>query len=215
MADPTGFLTTQRQTAARRPVDVRITDWREVYAAMRHHDTQRQAGRCMDCGGPFCHDGCPLGNVIPEFKMEKWRLDRRLDQMRGEGTAFECGVEAGVDVSAADLRRDYRAVVLAGGARVPRALPVPSAGLAGIHQAMEYLSLSNRAVADLAGEPAVSARGRHVVIIGGGDTGADCLGTALRQGAASVNQLETMPRPPDQRPAGHPWPTHPTIFRGF
>jgi len=338
MADPTGFLTTPRQTAARRPVDVRITDWREVYAAMHHRDTQRQAGRCMDCGVPFCHGGCPLGNLIPEwndlvwrqhwqdavarlhatnnfpeftgllcpapcesacvlginanpvaikqieialidrawaegwvasqppgpvaraagqrvavvgsgpaglaaaqqltraghavtvferddrpggllrygipeFKMEKWRLDRRLDQMRGEGTAFECGVEAGVDVSAADLRRDYRAVVLAGGARVPRALPVPSAGLVGIHQAMEYLSLSNRAVADLAGEPAVSARGRHVVIIGGGDTGADCLGTALRQGAASVTQLEIMPRPPEQRPAGQPWPTYPMIFR--
>jgi glutamate synthase (NADPH/NADH) small chain len=338
MADPTGFLTTPRQTAARRPVDVRIADWHEVYTAMRHGDTERQAGRCMDCGIPFCHSGCPLGNLIPEwndllgqrhwqdavarlhatnnfpeftgllcpapcesacvlginadpvaikqveialidrawaegwvtsqrpgsvaraagqrvavvgsgpaglaaaqqltraghavtvferddrpggllrygipeFKMEKWRLDRRLDQMRDEGTTFECGVEAGVDVSAAELHRDYRAVVLAGGARVPRSLPVPGADLAGIHQAMEYLPLSNRAVADRAGEPAVSARGRNVVIIGGGDTGADCLGTALRQGAASVTQLEIMPRPPEQRPAAQPWPTYPMIFR--
>src|SRR5260221_3740166 len=338
MAAPTGCLTTPRQTAARRPVDVRITDWREVYAAMRHHATQRQAGRCMDCGVPFCHDGCPLGNLIPEwndlvwrqhwqdavaglhatnnfpeftgllcpapcesacvlginanpvaikqveialidrawaegwvvsqppgpiaraagqrvavvgsgpaglaaaqqltragqavtvferddrpggllrygipeFKMEKWRLDRRLDQMRDEGTTFECGVEAGVDAGATELRRDYRAIVLAGGARVARALPVPGAGLAGIHQAMEYLPMANRAVADRSGEPAVSARGRHVVIIGGGATGADCLGTALRQGAASVAQLESFPRPPDRPPSRQPWPTYPMIFR--
>ena len=338
MADRTGFLTTPRQVAPRRPVDIRITDWREVYVGMRHGDLERQAGRCMDCGIPFCHNGCPLGNLIPEwndlvwqqqwqdavarlhatnnfpeftgllcpapcesacvlginsdpvaikqveialidrawaegwvasqppgpiaraagqrvavvgsgpaglaaaqqltraghavtvferddrpggllrygipeFKMEKWRLDRRLDQMRHEGTTFECAVEAGVDVSAAELCRDYRAVVLAGGARVPRALPVPGAGLAGIHQAMEYLPLSNRAVTDGAGEPAISACGRHVVIIGGGDTGADCLGTVLRQGAASVTQLEIMPKPPDQRPAVQPWPTHPMIFR--
>ncbi len=338
MADPTGFLTTPRQTAARRPVDVRISDWHEGYAAMRHGDLERQAGRCMDCGIPFCHSGCPLGNLIPEwndlvwqqhwqdavarlhatnnfpeftgllcpapcesacvlginadpvaikqveialidrawaegwvtsqppgpvaraagqriavvgsgpaglaaaqqltraghtvtvferddrpggllrygipeFKMEKFRLDRRIDQMRAEGTTFECGLEAGVDVSAAELRRDYRAVVLAGGARVARALPVPGAGLAGIHQAMEYLPLANRAVTDRSGEPAVSARGRHVVIIGGGDTGADCLGTAHRQGAATVTQLEIMARPPEQRPSGQPWPTYPMIFR--
>jgi glutamate synthase (NADPH) small chain len=338
MADPTGFLRTPRQTAARRPVDVRIADWREVYAEMRQGDLERQASRCMDCGIPFCHTGCPLGNLIPEwndlvcrqhwqeavtrlhatnnfpeftgllcpapcesacvlginadpvaikqveialidrawaegwvtcqppapaaraagqrvavvgsgpaglaaaqqltraghavtvyerddlpggllrygipeFKLEKWRLDRRLDQMRAEGTVFECGLEAGVDVRAAELRRDHEVVVLACGARVPRALPVPGAGLAGIHQAMEYLPLANRAVAAGSAEPAVSARGRHVVIIGGGDTGADCLGTALRQGAASVTQLEIMPRPPDHRPPGQPWPTYPMIFR--
>jgi glutamate synthase (NADPH) small chain len=338
MADPTGFLSTPRQTAARRPVDVRIADWREVYAGMRQGDLERQASRCMDCGIPFCHNGCPLGNLIPEwndlvwrqhwqdavtrlhatnnfpeftgllcpapcesacvlginadpvaikqveialidrawaegwvtcqapgpaaraagqrvavvgsgpaglaaaqqltraghavtvyerddlpggllrygipeFKLEKWRLDRRLDQMRAEGTVFECGLEAGVDVSAAELRRDHQAVVLACGARVPRALPVPGAGLAGIHQAMEYLPLANRAVAAGAAEPAISARSRHVVIIGGGDTGADCLGTALRQGAASVIQLEIMPRPPDHRPPDQPWPTYPMILR--
>ncbi|MGN6792759.1 MAG: glutamate synthase subunit beta [Streptosporangiaceae bacterium] len=349
MADPTGFLRTQRQTGARRPVDVRITDWREVYAGMRHADLERQAGRCMGCGIPFCHNGCPLGNLIPEwndlvrrqhwrdavarlhatnnfpeftgllcpapcesacvlginadpvaikqvelelidrawaegwvttqppgpvamaagkrvavvgsgpaglaaaqqlaraghavsvierddlpggllrygipeFKMEKWRLDRRIDQIQAEGAAFKCGVEAGTDISAADLRRDYQAIVLACGARVPRGLQVPGAGLGGIHQAMEYLPLANRAVADVAqaaadsgvclpGEPVISARGRHVVIIGGGDTGADCLGTVLRQGAAAVTQLEIMPRPPQYRPPGQPWPTHPMIFR--
>jgi glutamate synthase (NADPH/NADH) small chain len=348
MADPTGFLTTQRQVAARRPVDVRITDWREVYTAMRPADTERQAGRCMDCGIPFCHNGCPLGNLIPEwndlvwrqhwqeavarlhatnnfpeftgllcpapcesacvlginadpvaikqvelelidrawaegwvtseppgpatraagqkvaiigsgpaglaaaqqlaraghavtvferddrpggllrygipeFKMEKRRLDRRLDQIAAEGAVFECGVQAGTDITAAELRRDHQAIVLACGARVPRALPVPGAELDGIHQAMEYLPLANRATAAQTGaevpgdcdasEPAISARGRHVVIIGGGDTGADCLGTALRQGAASVTQLEIMPRPSEHRPSGQPWPTYPMIFR--
>jgi glutamate synthase (NADPH/NADH) small chain len=341
MADPTAFLSTQRETAPRRPADVRIRDWREVYASMRHADLERQASRCMDCGIPFCHNGCPLGNLIPEwnelvsrqhwrdavarlhatnnfpeftgllcpapcesacvlginddpvaikqvelelvdrawaegwvvsqppepsaaaagkrvavvgsgpaglaaaqqltraghavtvferddlaggllrygipeFKLEKWRLDRRLDQIRAEGAAFECGVAVGTDITATDLRRSYQAVVLACGARVPRGLQVPGAGLAGIHQAMEYLPLANRAVmarARAGASPAISARGRHVVIIGGGDTGADCLGTALRQGAATVTQLEIMPQPPQQRPAGQPWPTHPMIFR--
>jgi glutamate synthase (NADPH/NADH) small chain len=155
--------------------------------------------------------------------MEKWRLDRRLDQIRAEGAVFECGVAAGTDITAAELRRDYQVIVLACGARVPRTLRVAGADLDGIHQAMEYLPLANRAATAQAGaevrgegavvEPAISARGRHVVIIGGGDTGADCLGTALRQGAASVTQLEIMPRPPEHRPAGEPWPTHPMIFR--
>jgi glutamate synthase (NADPH/NADH) small chain len=337
MADPIGFLTTPRRTAARRPVDIRITDWREVYEAVRPADTEKQAGRCMDCGIPFCHNGCPLGNLIPEwndliwrqhwqdaaarlhatnnfpeftgllcpapceaacvlginadpvaikqveieiidrawaegwvtseppgeaaraagkpvavvgsgpaglaaaqqltraghtvtvferdeqpggllrygipeFKMEKRRLDRRLEQMRAEGTEFRCVVQAGLDVTAADLRRDYQAIVLAGGARVPRGLPVPGADLLGIHQAMEYLPPANREAAGLGPTP-VSASGRHVVIIGGGDTGADCLGTAHRQGAASVTQLEIMPRPPQQRPDAQPWPTYPMIYR--
>jgi glutamate synthase (NADPH) small chain len=230
---------------------------------------------------------------IPEFKMEKRHLDRRLIQMLAEGTEFRCGVEAGLDITAADLRAEYAAIVLAAGATVPRGLPVPGSDLAGIHQAMEYLPLANRAVAaaDGAGggragdgrrrrararaanaratdaraanaraadaraadaraadaraasaratpagavngragngrlpaagavaaarvpETAISARGRDVVIIGGGDTGADCLGTALRQGAASVTQLEILPRPPGDRPASQPWPVHPAIFR--
>ena len=149
---------------------------------------------------------------IPEFKLEKRHLDRRLDQMRAEGTTFACGIDAGRDVTAAQLRAEHDAVVLAGGATIPRGLPVPGADLDGVHQAMEYLPASNRAVAHGTQTP-VSAHGRHVVIIGGGDTGADCLGTAHRHGAASVTQLEIMPRPPDSRPEAQPWPTYPMIYR--
>jgi glutamate synthase (NADPH/NADH) small chain len=334
MGDPKGFLTTPRRAPARRPVDVRIQDWREVYTEFGAGRLERQAGRCMDCGIPFCHSGCPLGNLIPEwndlvwrqdweeasrrlhatnnfpeftgrlcpapcesacvlginsdpvtikqveveiidrawaegwvaprppaaatghtvavvgsgpaglaaaqqltraghavtvyeradqpggllrygipgFKLEKRHLDRRLAQLRAEGTRFRCGVNAGVDVTADDLRGSYDALVLAGGATIPRGLPVPGSDLPGVHQAMEYLPQANRAVRD-GTEPAISARGRHVVIIGGGDTGADCLGTAHRQGAASVTQLEIMPHPPAERPAAQPWPTYPMIYR--
>src|SRR6516162_6839184 len=285
MADPKGFLTTPRVTPARRPVDVRIGDWREVYLEFGSSRAERQAGRCMDCGIPFCHQGCPLGNRIPEwndlvwredwaeaarrlhatnnfpvltgrtvavvgsgpaglaaaqqltraghtvtvyeraeapggllrfgipeFKLEKRHLDRRLDQMRAEGTRFACCVDVGRDVTAAQLRATHDAVVLAGGATIPRGLSVPGADLAGVHQAMEYLPASNRSVADGTQTP-ISAHGRHVVIIGGGDTGADCLGTAHRQGAASVTQLEIMPRPPESRPEAQPWPTYPMIYR--
>ena len=153
---------------------------------------------------------------IPEFKMEKRHLDRRLVQMLAEGTVFRCGVNAGRRRRPPpQLRADYDAIVLAGGATVARGLPVPGADLAGIHQAMEYLPLANRAVAASAGgmgpgpvrEPPITARGKHVVIIGGGDTGADCLGTAHRQGAASVTQLEIMPRPPEAA-AGQPAVAH-------
>jgi glutamate synthase (NADPH/NADH) small chain len=334
MADPKGFLTTPRVTPARRPVDVRISDWREVYTEFGTARLELQAGRCMDCGIPFCHQGCPLGNLIPEwndlvwredwaeaarrlhatnnfpeftgrlcpapcesacvlginsdpvtikqveveiadralasgwaapeppaaptgrtvavvgsgpaglaaaqqltraghtvtvyeraeapggllrfgipeFKLEKRHLDRRLDQMRAEGTRFACGIDAGRDVTAAQLRAGHDAVVLAGGATIPRGLPVPGADLDGVHQAMAYLPASNRAVAHGA-QPPISAHGRHVVIIGGGDTGADCLGTAHRQGAASVTQLEIMPRPAEARQAAQPWPTYPMIYR--
>ncbi|HTX29713.1 MAG TPA: glutamate synthase subunit beta [Streptosporangiaceae bacterium] len=334
MADPKGFLSAPRETPARRPVDVRLLDWREVYEPFPPGRLERQAGRCMDCGIPFCHSGCPLGNLIPEwndlvrrhdwreaadrlhatnnfpeftgrlcpapcesacvlginsdpvtikqveveiidqafasgwvvprppavlsgrtvavigsgpaglaaaqqltraghavtvferddapggllrygipsFKLEKRHLDRRLAQMGAEGTQFRCGVQAGTDVSAAELRVRFDAIVLCGGARVPRDLPLPGRHLAGIHQAMEYLPLANRAVTESA-DPPVSARGRQVVIIGGGDTGADCLGTAHRQHAASVTQLEIMPRPPASRPAHQPWPFYPMIYR--
>jgi glutamate synthase (NADPH) small chain len=365
MGDPKSFMSTPRETPTRRPVELRLRDWHEVYEPFSSGRLERQAGRCMDCGIPFCHNGCPLGNLIPEwndlvwrhdwrdaadrlhatnnfpeftgrlcpapceaacvlginadpvtikqveveiidrafasgwvvplppavltgrtvavigsgpaglaaaqqltraghavtvferdevpggllrygipeFKMEKRHLDRRLDQMRAEGTKFRCGVEAGAPpastgqastgISADELRTGFDAVVLAGGARVSRDLPLPGRELDGIHQAMEYLPPSNRAVAAsmaanpstpsdpsspsadpvAPADPVISARGRHVVVIGGGDTGADCLGTAHRQGAASVTQLEIMPRPPQTRPGHQPWPTYPMIYR--
>jgi glutamate synthase (NADPH/NADH) small chain len=327
MGDPKGFMNTARETPRRRPVDVRLTDWREVYEPFAAERTERQAARCMDCGIPFCHNGCPLGNLIPEwndlvyrsdwaqaaerlhatnnfpeftgrlcpapceaacvlginaepvtikqveveiidrawaagdvipappssltgfsvavvgsgpaglaaaqqltraghqvtvferddlpggllrygipeFKMEKSHLDRRLEQMAAEGTRFECGVSV---TSVAQLD-GFSAVVLAGGARVARDLAVPGRDLAGIYQAMEYLPPANR----LGPRSPISAAGKHVVIIGGGDTGADCLGTSLRQGALSVNQLEIMPRPPKTRAVAQPWPTYPMIYR--
>ncbi|HEY3687737.1 MAG TPA: glutamate synthase subunit beta [Streptosporangiaceae bacterium] len=335
MADPRGFMTTGRETPKRRPVDVRIQDWREVYEEFEAGRLEKQAGRCMDCGIPFCHQGCPLGNLIPEwndlvyrhdwreaierlhatnnfpeftgrlcpapcesacvlginsdpvtikqveveiierawdegwvlprpaavrtgkrvavvgsgpsglaaaqqltraghdvvvyeradriggllrygipeFKMEKRFLERRLAQMRAEGTEFRTSVNVGVDVTAEELRTGHDAVVLAGGATAWRDLPLPGRELDGVHQAMEYLPPSNRVQEGDAAVPAISAEGRHVVVIGGGDTGADCLGTATRQGAASVTQLEIMPRPPEERPAGQPWPTYPMTYR--
>ncbi len=150
---------------------------------------------------------------IPEFKMEKRHLDRRLEQMRAEGTEFRCGVHVGVDVTADELRSEFDAVVLAGGATVRRDLPVPGRELAGVHQAMEYLPIANRVQQGDLPEPTITAAGKHVIIIGGGDTGADCLGTAHRQGAASVHQFEIMPRPPELRDESTPWPTWPLVFR--
>jgi glutamate synthase (NADPH/NADH) small chain len=150
---------------------------------------------------------------IPEFKMEKAVLDRRLDQMRAEGTEFRCGVEVGVHVTADELRSEFDAVVLAGGATVRRDLPIAGRELAGVHQAMEYLPIANRVQEGDLDEPWITAEGKRVVIIGGGDTGADCLGTANRQGARSVHQFEIMPRPPEQRDASTPWPTWPLMMR--
>jgi len=155
---------------------------------------------------------------IPEFKMEKSVLDRRLDQMRAEGTRFVTGVEVGGsgenDLSTERLRAEFDAVVLAGGATVGRDLPAPGRELAGIHLAMEYLPYGNRQALGELDDPPINAAGKRVVIIGGGDTGADCLGTAHRQGAASVAQLEIMPAPPDRREQGsNPWPTYPMIMR--
>ncbi|MBF4767372.1 glutamate synthase subunit beta [Nocardioides agariphilus] len=150
---------------------------------------------------------------IPEFKMEKAVLDKRLDQMRREGTVFRAGINVGEDLTAEQLQDRYDAIVLAVGATLPRDLGATGRELDGIHQAMEYLPQSNRASLGADVEDQIIATGKHVVIIGGGDTGADCLGTATRQGAASITQLEIMPEPPGERPAGQPWPTYPMIFR--
>jgi glutamate synthase (NADPH/NADH) small chain len=152
---------------------------------------------------------------IPEFKMEKRVLDRRLALLAAEGVVFRCGVHAGVDLPADELRRNFDAVVLAGGAGRPRDLPVPGRELAGVHFAMAYLTEQNQrcegdAVDDSA---AISAAGKHVVIIGGGDTGADCLGTVHRQAPRSVAQLELLPAPPEERAVDNPWPTWPHVFR--
>ena len=340
MADPRGFLNTDRQVAKRRPVEERLNDWNEVYPedglgrALLPIITE-QAGRCMDCGIPFCHSGCPLGNLIPEwndlvwrndwreaierlhatnnfpeftgrlcpapcepacvlainaepvtiknvevsiidrawsdglvtpqpperlssktvavigsgpaglaaaqqltrvghtvavyeradriggllrygipeFKMEKRYLDRRLRQMKAEGTKFRPGVNVGVDITAERLQAKYDAIVIAVGATAWRDLSVPGRELNGIHQAMEYLPWGNKVCEGDLAEPPITAEGKHVVIIGGGDTGADCLGTAHRQHAASVAQLEIMPEPPEARPDNQPWPTYPMVMR--
>ncbi len=150
---------------------------------------------------------------IPEFKMEKRHVDRRIDQMRREGTVFRAGVDVGTTITGEQLRERYDAVVLAVGATAWRDLPVPGRELGGIHQAMEYLPQSNRASLGEEVENQIVATDKHVIIIGGGDTGADCLGTAHRQGARSVTQLEIMPEPGNERPAHQPWPTYPMIMR--
>jgi glutamate synthase (NADPH/NADH) small chain len=150
---------------------------------------------------------------IPEFKMEKVQVERRIQQMKEEGTVFRSGVNVGVDVTGTQLKERYDAVVIATGATAARDLPVPGREFGGIHQAMEYLPQSNRASLGEEVENQIVATGKDVVIIGGGDTGADCLGTAHRQGPRSVTQLEIMPRPSDERPAGQPWPTYPMIYR--
>jgi glutamate synthase (NADPH/NADH) small chain len=150
---------------------------------------------------------------IPEFKMEKLQLDRRLDQMRREGTVFRAGVDVGEELTGGQLRDRYDAVVIAVGATAARDLPVPGRELGGIHQAMEYLPQSNRSSLGEEVEGQITAAGKNVVIIGGGDTGADCLGTTIRQGAATITQLEILPEPPLSRPDEQPWPTYPMTFR--
>jgi glutamate synthase (NADPH/NADH) small chain len=333
----TGFIEIHRKKPPMRPVAERLHDYREVYLPYPQEDLRKQGARCMDCGIPFCHQGCPLGNLIPdwndlvyrnlwepaierlhatnnfpeftgrlcpapcegscvlginddpvtiksievaivdrafdegwvvprpplirtgktvavigsgpaglaaadqlnkaghlvtvfersdrvggllrygipEFKMEKQFLDRRLSLMREEGVTFRTGVNVGVDITAAQLKSDFDAIVLAGGAGLPRDLPVPGRDLKGVHFAMEYLTLSNRRCEgdQIPDEQFISAKGKRVVIIGGGDTGADCLGTVHRQGALSVHQFELLPRPPDSRHADNPWPQWPNVFR--
>ena len=335
MADQKGFLkTTKRELPAHRPVAIRLMDWKEVYEEGDPATLRRQAGRCMDCGIPFCHQGCPLGNLIPEwndlirrgegreaterlhstnnfpeftgrlcpapcetacvlainqpavtikqvevsiidqawandwvqphpperltgktvaivgsgpaglaaaqqltraghtvavferddriggllrygipdFKMEKKNIELRLRQMRAEGTRFRTGINVGVDVSWDDLRARYDAVIVATGALVPRDLAIPGRDLAGVHFAMDYLVQQNRVGAGDAVAGQVSAEGRHVVILGGGDTGADCVGTVHRQRALSVTSLAIGTQPPKERAAHQPWPMHPMLF---
>jgi glutamate synthase (NADPH) small chain len=337
MGKPSGFIEFARVKPHGRPVAERVRDYRHVYEAYPTDELTRQASRCMDCGVPFCHQGCPLGNLvpdwndlvyrnswkaaiarlhqtnnfpeftgllcpapcegscvlginsdpvtiksielaivdrafdegwivaeaprtrtwkkvaiigsgpaglaaaaelnraghsvtvfeksdrvggllrygIPEFKMEKRVLDRRLDLLAAEGVVFRPGVHVGVDLPAAELRRGFDAVLLAGGAGQPRDLAVPGRDLAGVHFAMDFLTQQNRRCQgdEVASAGAITAEGKHVVIIGGGDTGADCLGTVHRQGARSVSQLELLPAPPPTRATDNPWPTWPQVFR--
>ena len=335
MGEPTGFLKWDRQTPKRRRIPVRVQDWKEVYEPFPVDELTRQAGRCMDCGIPFCNNGCPLGNLIPdwndlvyrgnwreaierlhatnnfpeftgrlcpapcesacvlginsdpvtikqveveiidrawregwvtpqvpsqktgkrvvvigsgpaglaaaqqltrvghdvlvleradriggllrygipEFKMEKINIERRIKQMSAEGTIFRTNATVGENVDIDVLLASHDAVVLACGATNWRDLNVQGRELNGIHQAMEYLPPANKVQQGDSVETDISAKGKHVVIIGGGDTGADCLGTAIRQGAASIMQLEILPQPPATRAANNPWPQWSFIFR--
>jgi glutamate synthase (NADPH/NADH) small chain len=334
MGETTGFMKYGRELPTRRPIPVRVLDWKEVYEDFPPDKVRTQGARCMDCGIPFCHTGCPLGNLIPEwndlvyrddwraaserlhatnnfpeftgrlcpapceaacvlgiseppvtikqieveivdraweegwlapvvpatktgkrvavvgsgpaglaaaqqltraghdvtvyeradriggllrygipeFKMEKRHLDQRVEQMRAEGTVFRVSANVGDNVPVSEVG-DCDAVVLAGGATAWRDLPVPGRELTGIYQAMEYLPPSNRVQEGDQTESPISAHEKHVVIIGGGDTGADCLGTAIRQGAATIHQFEILPRPPDERADSMPWPTYPMLYR--
>jgi glutamate synthase (NADPH/NADH) small chain len=331
----TGFLEYTRELPTRRPPAERIRDWFEIYQPFPEESLQSQAARCMDCGVPFCHTGCPLTNIIPDwndlvyrgkwreavrqlhatnnfpeftgricpapceascvlgineppvtikqiertivdrafdegfirpepaetrsgkrvaivgsgpaglaaaqqlaraghdvtvfekndriggllrygipnFKMEKHLIDRRLDQMRAEGVQFEVNAHIGVTHPVDDLQRRFDAILLAGGAEQPRNLNIPGRELKGIHFAMEFLPQQNRVCEGDTVDSQILATGKRVVIIGGGDTGADCLGTSHRQGARSVTQFELLPKPPDERSPNTPWPLWPMQLR--
>jgi glutamate synthase (NADPH/NADH) small chain len=337
VVDPSGFLKFDRQVPKARPVPVRITDWREVYDRAGNQLITEQSARCMNCGIPFCHQGCPLGNLIPtwndlvhsqrwddaaealhstnnfpeftgrlcpapcegacvlgigdnpvtikqveveiinraiddgrliplpaseptgkrvavvgsgpaglaaaqqlaraghavtlyersdaiggllrygipDFKLEKHHIDRRLEQLRAEGVAFVTSCNVGVDIKGSQLREENDAVLLTCGALDPRdVVDTPGRELDGIHLAMDYLESSNRVQAGTLDEPTINAAGKHVIVLGGGDTAADCLGTAHRHGAASVHLIEVMPEPPATRDTlRNPWPTWPVILR--
>jgi len=184
-------------------------------ASLAAEDQLNRAGHSVTVFEKSDRIGGLLRYGIPEFKMEKKHLNRRLELMEAEGVIFRPGVNVGVDVTMDRLRADYDAVLLAGGAEKPRDLPVPGRELKGIHFAMEYLTLSNRRCEgdDISDGAFITAKDKHVIIIGGGDTGADCLGTAHRQGARAVHQLELLPTPPDTRSSDNPWPQYPMVFR--
>jgi glutamate synthase (NADPH/NADH) small chain len=337
MGKPTGFMEYTREVAERRPAAERVKDWFEIYLPFPETNLRSQAARCMDCGVPFCHNGCPLTNLIPDwndfiyrgrwhdamrelhatnnfpeftgricpapcetacvlgineppvtikqiersivdrgfaeglirpepaaaktgkrvavvgsgpaglaaaqqlaraghsvtvfeksdriggllrygipnFKMEKHLIDRRMEQMRGEGVDFETNAHVGGNVPVEDLRKEFDAILLAGGAEHPRNLNVPGRELKGIHFAMEFLPQQNRRCeGDTVPEAeAILATGKRVIIIGGGDTGADCLGTSHRQGARSATQFELLPKPPGERSPSTPWPLWPLQLR--
>ncbi len=337
MGKVTGFLEFDREDTPHRPVEERLGDWHEVQADPPVEAVQRQAARCMDCGVPFCNNGCPLGNIIPDwndlayrdkwqdaltrlhstnnfpeftglvcpapcetacvlginqdpvtikqieweiirrgwdegwvrpqgpkrrsgrsvavvgsgpsglaaaqqlnraghtvtvfekqdriggllrygipdFKLEKWIIDRRLDQMRDEGVSFQTGVEAGRDLQPGELRKSFDAILLCLGSEDPRDLPVAGRELQGVHFAMDFLRQNNRRVAGDAIDPAaeILATGKHVIVLGGGDTGSDCVGTSHRQGAKSVTSIELLERPPEERDASTPWPMWPLMYR--
>lgn len=335
MGKTTGFLEYERRLPDKRPVEERLRDYREIERRLPVVQIRDQGARCMNCGIPFCHTGCPLGNVIPDwndlvyrdhweaaiaalhstnnfpemtgrvcpapceeacvlniegtpvtikqlegqiadraieegwvtprapaqksgkrvavvgsgpaglacaqqlaraghdvvvyeradriggllrygipdFKLEKHHIDRRIAQMEAEGVVFRTGVEIGIDVSMEQLRAEHDAVVLAIGATKPRDLPIPGRDLDGVHFAMELLPQQNKVVAGDTLTEQIVATGKKVVILGGGDTGSDCLGTSLRQGAESVVQIELMPRPPERRTDEMPWPEWPMILR--
>lgn len=335
MGKPTGFMEFPREGYPERPISKRIHDYKEIYTQFPVESLKRQGARCMDCGIPFCHQGCPLGNLIPDwndlvykdrwqdaierlhatnnfpeftgrlcpapcegscvlginkppvtikyiefniidrafkegwvvpqppkkktgkkvavigsgpsglacaqqlarvghevtvmerddriggllrygipdFKMEKFRIDLRIKQMQAEGVTFKTGMNVGKTISMAQLKKDFDAIAICTGASAPRDLPIPGRELSGIHFAMEYLSQQNRVNAGDKIPGQILATGKKVIILGGGDTGADCLGTAHRQGATEIHQIELLPRPPDARAEDNPWPQWPVIYR--